>query len=72
MQDSASEKFLTLQKVPSTEYVEEAEEHYPCFIKHVVAAKFEKSESFDKFKQRFDKSWRSFLSEKSVVMLITF
>ena len=72
MQDSASKKFLTLQKVPSAEYVEEVEEHNPCFIKHVVTAKFEKSESFGKFKQRIDKFWGSFLSQKYVVMLITF
>ena len=59
------EKLLTLKRLPSTKYVEEAKEQYQSFIKHVVTAEFDKFDSFDRFKQRVDEFLGAFLAEKT-------
>ena len=60
-----SEKLLSLKRLPSAKYVEEAKEQYQSFIKHVVTAEFEKFESFDKFQQRVDEFLGTFLLQKT-------
>ena len=58
------ERLLSLKRLPSSKYVEEAKKRCKIFVKDIVTLHFERFEEFHMFQQTVNKFMGSFLSDK--------
>ena len=66
------ERLVSLKRLPSLKYVQEAREQYKIFVKDVLTSHFEKFDSFDMFLQRVDEFSDSFFSDGIFFMSMIF